>query len=162
MSRKLLPHYFSIFVVLLFLITGCTTVQKVEMTAEDKQNIKNIRIVEEIKYPEAIGCYSQESAATQTFFGIVGGYAANDKETKEMTQFIKNNNIHIEQIVRKQFEEQIPRKTPYKICNKKDCDANLMVEIKSYGLQTVSMFRKPKPDITMEAQLVSKDNRILW
>ena len=145
------------------LLAGCAT--HIPLSKENSQNIKTVWVNPEIKKPDQM--FEHTSASDYGF--VVGGLigelaaAAGDTQSARTIQLsAEKNNIDIRKIVYQQWIEQIGKKSKFKLSNQLHSDAQLISEIKIYGVTNAGAYsRRYVGTLTLHAQLV-RANAVVW
>ena len=162
-----MSNIYRLFVISLFLFLGACA-STTELTKENESKINAIGINNKVKIPEK-AFYHGPGKAVGAMFGAVGAIIAEatDSNDELIVEYMKKNDINIDDIVLEEFTKQI--KLNNKLAGKLTSDeiaapdANLVLEVRIYGIaQTHGFSSEYRPTLGVAAKLVSNSGEILW
>jgi hypothetical protein len=159
-----MKKFYIIILLLNFLfLSACATVKPVPMTKENRQTIKTVYVDPKIKKPDQM--YEMAAGASVGYgFGLVGAIVAgavNGNAAEKTQTFAEKNNINIQNIVYKKWQDQLNSKHTFKLTNSPN-DAVLITEIENYGISVPHGFSNSYvPVLALNAKLV-RNNQVIW
>jgi hypothetical protein len=155
---------FFIFLFNVFLLSGCTSLPHIPLSAQNSRSIKTIYVNPQIKKPKEM--YEFVSGAqVGLMFGLAGGMISavvNEESAASMKQFVEKNGIDIRQIVYQAWLNEINKKSKFKLNNKQGANAVLITNIILYGITIPNGFSTDYiPILTLNAKLI-RHQQILW
>lgn len=161
MKRKISWVLFCSFT--LSMISGCATT--VRLSAANRQAIHTISVNNDVTVPKEMQFFGDgEQVAMLLPGGLIGGVIAcgmAEQKAAQIKKFADANNVHIDQIVRDQFIQQIKSSTHLTITNN-PADADLRINVRRYGLSVPTAYSIGLvPVLSLEASLV-RQGKIVW
>lgn len=150
---------------ILFFLNGCAICT--QMPPQYKQTIHTLTLNRNISVPDKMSYTSSKTQMATCFGGIIGQIAvANSVDVPQrnnLSQVVAQNNIKIDQIVLRQFINQINRNSTYHLVNHGPADAELCVKVTDYGLISPSEFSGGllKPQLQVSLSLI-KNGKEIW
>ena len=152
-----------IFLFMIVFLAGCTTVNHIPLSGDNRQAVQAVYINPEIKKPDTMYEFASGSEYGMAF-GPIGGAisgAANAKAAATTQQFAEANQIDIRNIIYKKWLEEMPKKTSFKL-SKQLIDSILTTNITLYGISIPHGFSTDYvPVLAFNANLV-RNNQIIW
>ncbi len=152
----------SVTLVILFLITGCTTTQK--LSKNNKQIIKKIYIDKDAKKDSEMYYYGPEMSVGG-LFGVVGSVAASALKPGEKIKDVANkNDIFIEKIFLEKLSYELEKTNQYELSNSaEEADALIKTNIKVYGFSVVPGFsQKIVPYLVVKCEMYDTLGNKIW
>ena len=144
------------------LTIGCTA--KKALTKDAINNIKTVSLPEEIPVLAGPQYHGMSQSVGMAIGGLIGGIIATSASDVPLIieKFMADNNISIEQKLRKSFSSEIRRRGIFEIAPASSSDADFNLIIKEFGFKRKNLGPKVRPYMIIKVQLVDKSGHIIW
>jgi len=145
----------------ILILGACASTQPLKES--DRKGITTVAVSPDVRVsPELY--YFGAGSSFGLLFGAVGGAAmaaANQGPAEQLRQFATQNNISIEEIVRKQFTAQLVTRR-FRVSDG-NADATFKLDVRQYGLSVPTGFSSDLvPVLTVHAELLNGNGQVMW
>lgn len=150
----------------LSLLGGCSTPASVSLSAENRNEIKRVRIDKNVSKPAAIFWRGTEQAWGGVLFGALGAAATANSGTTDadrMVTFMNHEHIDISEIILSEAARQVNALRMVEVTDNGKPDATLSFSVDMYGFNKTHPFgSNMNPLIRITGKLVKSNNEVIW
>jgi len=138
---------------------------KKPLSAESKQSLRTVSIESEVELPKQIWFHGKTQSIASNF-GLLGSLIGDDAKQKSITALettMQKNNVSVSSIVQAAFRNEMKKHTPFKpLDSGSNSDANLVLDIDSYGFTATGISDKFSPHLVVIAEMQNNNGDVIW
>jgi len=133
-------------------LTACGPSKK-PLSAEAKKSLHTVSIKSDVDMPNKMFFHGKTQSIAGNF-GLLG---------MMIGEAMQRKNVSVEGIVREAFRNEMAKRTPYKpLKSGAKSDANLFIEVDSYGFAAAGISSKFSPHLVVYAEMKDRNGKTIW